>query len=302
MHRNETAICIIADSNYLKYTAFLVHSLKKFDQLLSNIFILTIDVTEKDFQAEFNSDLAKQIMVNMDKIEKMGVQPQGHVSIATYAKLLIGDLIPNNFYRCLYLDVDILPLRSIRTLLEFPLHQDIAATQFANGESKRLFGTDDATYFSAGLMLLDLDAWRTKNHGLALEDLLRQNPVLFQGDNDLFNILFREKWQVLPPSMNYMVEPLLNGHLIEASFNPMIIHFVGPRKPWTTKGRTSWHKIWRDQYEEFRPGQLSKAISDGYFFYSFLRVARNPALNSLKKFVPYQVKESFRKFGEKSQN
>jgi lipopolysaccharide biosynthesis glycosyltransferase len=133
-------------------------------------------------------------------------------------------------------------------------------------------------------------------------DLLRQNPVLFQGDNDLFNIFFREKWQVLPPSMNYMVETMLNGHLIEASFNPMIIHFVGPRKPWTTKGRTSWHKIWRDQYEEFRPGQLSKAISDGYLFRNLLHIVRSPALNPVRKLVPYRVKESFLKFGEKSQN
>lgn len=292
---------MIADSNYISYAAFLVHSLKKHDPLLSNIFILTTDVTEENFKAEFQLDSARQLMVNLNSIEKMGVQPQGHVSIATYAKILIGDLIPDNFNKCLYLDVDILPMRSIETLLNFPLHQDIAATQFANGESKRLFGTDDATYFSAGLMLLDLHSWRTKNHGLALENLLRKNPLLFQGDNDLFNIYFREKWQVLPPSMNYMVEPMLNGHLIEARFNPMIIHFVGPRKPWTTKGRTSWHKIWRDQYEAFRPGQLPKAISDGYLFQNFLRIFRSPALNVIRNLVPYRVKESFLKFGEKRQ-
>jgi len=302
MHRYDTAICMIADSNYIKYAAFLVHSLKKFDPFLSNIFILTIDVTEKEFQAEFQSDSVRQLIVNIDEIEKIGVRSQGHVSIAAYAKILIGDLIPNNFDRCLYLDIDVLPLRSTRTLLEFPLHQDIAATQFANGESRRLFGTDDATYFSAGLMLIDLDAWRSKQHGIALKNLLQHNPNLFQGDNDLFNILFREKWQLLPPSVNYMVESFLNGHLVEPRVNPMIIHFVGPRKPWTTNGRTSWHKIWRDQYEEYRPGQLSKAISDGYFFRNFLRVARTPALNSLKKFMPYRVKESFLKFGEKSRN
>lgn len=302
MHGDDTAICMIADSNYLKYATFLVHSIKKFDPFLSNIFILTIDVTEKEFQAEFNSDSVMQLMVNIDEIQTMEVQPQGHVSIAMYAKILIGDLIPNNFDQCLYLDIDILPLRSIRTLLEFPLHQDIAATQFANGESRRLFGTDDATYFSAGLMLIDLDAWRSKKHGLALKNLLQQNPNLFQGDNDLFNIFFREKWQVLPPSMNYMVEPLLNGHLVEARVNPMIIHFVGPRKPWTTYGRTSWHKIWRDQYGEFRPGQLLKANSDGYLHRNLLRIARSSTLNPVRKLVPYRIKESFLKFGEKSQN
>lgn len=292
-------ICLIADLNYLKYAAFLVKILRTIDPKIEQIFVLTTNVSNQEFIDIFKDISAKQIQVDMSELLELGIVPQGHVSTATYLKLLIADLLPQEFSRCLYLDIDILPLRSIENLLRFPLNRPVAATQFSNGESRRLFNSDDATYFSAGLMLIDLEFWRTEKIGSKLVDLLRENPKLFQGDNDLLNIFFRENWQPLPLSMNFMAEPLLNGYLVDKGISPMIIHFVGPRKPWTKNGRTKWHKLWRDLYRQYDPSGFEKATSDAFLYRKFLSAARSPFIAPFKSLLPYKLKEAFLRFGER---
>ena len=297
--KNEsTCIVLISDTNYIDYAAFLSFKLRELESDLPKIFVLTIDVEEKLFEETFKNITATQIHVDMSQIRRMGVVNWNHVSVATYVKILIPLLISETYTKCIYFDIDVFPLRSIRSLIEFPLHSAVAGTQFANVENRDLFGTDDATYFSTGLMLINLAQWRANNFTLKLLQLLNENPLLLRLDADLITLLFREKWQPLPPSFNYMAELALNGYLGDNQIDPMIIHFVGPRKPWTSKGHTIWHQQWRKEYLEFNPDGLKLSGADKVWNKG-IRIFKETYIGSkVNNVVPRRLKDMYLKRNE----
>lgn len=294
-----TCIALISDSNYLEFSAFLCYLLHKRNSVsIPKIFVLTIDVTENDFNSKFKNIEATQIPVDLRMIRGMGVKNWNHVSISTYAKILIPQLLPDLYTKCIYMDIDVYPLRNIDALINFPLHSPVAGTQFANGENRDLFGTDDATYFSTGLMILDLIKWRSNDFTVKLMSLLESNPLLLRLDSDLINLMFKENWQPLPLSFNYMAELALNGYLGGNQIDPMIIHFVGSRKPWTLKGHTIWHQQWRKEYLEFNPDGLKLSRADKVWNKG-IRIFKETYIGSkVKNVVPRRLKDMYLKRNE----
>jgi hypothetical protein len=262
------------------------------------IFVLTQGVSKSEFAINFQHSGVRQIQIDMDGLIALGIEPQAHVSIATYAKILIPKLVPKEFIKCLYLDIDTYIVSSLQPILDFPLNRAIAANQFENGEAKDLFGTHNATYFSAGLMLMNLKEWRSLGITDELIALISKFPKLPRGDNDILNIYFRENWQPLPLSFNFMAEIALNGHLHNNKVSPKILHLVGSRKPWGKRGHTIWHSRYREEFLQFFPGQLELSRADTRLF----KAARH-----LHKFLPFgfklvprKIKDLILKFGEKS--
>ena len=298
-----TAVAIISDMNYIDYATFLVFQLRKFDPNLSRVYVITDGVDSKTFSHKFEEFEAIQIPIDMTQIQSLGVIPQGHVSLSSYAKIMIPEILPIDINHAIYLDVDILPVRSIQPIIDFPMHSDIAATQFANGESRILFGTDDSTYFSAGMLKLDLDRWRLERYSNKLVQLLSQNPRLHYGDQDLLNIFFKENWQLLPTSFNFMAEISLNAHLYDRDISPILVHLVGSRKPWTVRGHTKWHALWREEYIYFSQNRdvrkLILSNSDSFLYRTIIKVSNLKAFRMFKAILPKIVKNWIHMFGEK---
>lgn len=268
--KDTSCIVLITDLNYVKYAAYLVSRIFKVQENQKRIFVLTMDVTESDFRCHFDYPGVVQVDFNLDKLLEHGIQPQGHVSIATYAKILIPTLIPEEFTKALYMDIDLYIVEDLQPIFDFPLNRAIAANQFENGEANDLFGDYNSTYFSAGVMLLDLLLWRSEQISEKLIELLQKYPKLPRGDNDLLNIYFKENWQPLPLCFNFMAELPLNGHLYNKNIRPIIVHLVGSRKPWGKRGHTIWHVKWRREFLELFPGQLELTVGDATPF-RFLR-------------------------------
>jgi len=292
-----TCIVLITDSNYLRYTSYLVTKIHTVQETSVKIFVLTLDVSKEDFCNLFKFTDVEQIQFNLQSLVKFGIEPQGHVSIASYAKILISRLIPKEFMKCLYLDIDIYVVDDLQPILDFPLNRAIAANQFDNGEGMDLFGTYHATYFSAGLLIIDLARWRQELVSEGLIDLLQKFPKLPRGDNDLLNIYFRENWQPLPLTFNFMAELPLNGKLYNRDITPLIVHLVGARKPWGSRGHTIWHTQYRSEFLDLFPGELKLTRADSVYF-RFLRSLAHK-LPLLVKLVPRKFKDKILIFGEK---
>ena len=299
----KTAVAVISDLNYIDYASFLVFQIRKFDPNLNPFYVITDGIDSATFSHKFKEFEATQIPIDMAQIENLGVIPQGHVTVSSYAKIMIAEILPKDVNHVIYLDVDILPVRSIQPLIDFPIHSSIAATQFANGESRILFGTDDATYFSAGMLKLDLDKWRKEGYSNKLIQLLSNNPRLHYGEQDLLNLFFKENWQLLPTSFNFMAEISLNANLWDRDISPMLVHLVGSRKPWTVRGHTKWHDLWRQEYIEFsRNRDVRKLIlsnSDSFLYRTIMKIFRLQALRVFRAITPKGVKTWAHIFGEK---
>jgi lipopolysaccharide biosynthesis glycosyltransferase len=156
------------------------------------------------------------------------------ISPALYARLLIPPILADERDRLLFLDCDMIVVSSLRPLFELALDGYVAAAvpDVASTHPARLGGfpfPEDAPYFNAGMMLIDLPTWRKRGLTQAVFDVFeREGKRLKYGEQDAQNIALAGQWKALGTEWNAHenVVDRLGGY--EAA---RIIHFTGPQKP-----------------------------------------------------------------------
>jgi lipopolysaccharide biosynthesis glycosyltransferase len=162
------------------------------------------------------------------------------------APLLLADLLPQDLDKVLFLDADLLVLDDVAPLWTHALDgRALAAAadpaiplcRSARGvKGWRDRGIpDQAPYFNAGVLLVDLEAWRRRDvAGRALEyvrmvgdrvDYLHQEALNAVAWNDWSPLAAR--WNV-PATAGRWFDP--TDH--DAVAAPAIVHFAGRMKPW----------------------------------------------------------------------
>jgi|SRR5712671_1886111 len=151
-------------------------------------------------------------------------------SAATYARLLIPDLLPNSVERALYLDADCIVVGDLLALWRFDMGKAaIAAIHDPGGaQIEREIGIDVDGYINAGVVLMDLTVWRRDNLAATAIAFVRTfNPRLL--DQTGISVACAGKIAYVPDQWNfYSQKPRSPGQWLE----PSIIHYVGHRKPW----------------------------------------------------------------------
>lgn len=198
--------------------------------------------------------------------------PSDHMTMATYHRLLIGEVLPAGVERAIYLDVDILVRRDITELAHVPLNGrllgaccDLGAPRLGAGSGLptwRDLGLDPrAPYLNAGVLVVDLRQWRATGVAAELTGYLRERmssgaPVLW-ADQDSFNAVAWDRWHEIDLRwnvQNYLVtgqcrdgwaDAILDPAALEAARrDPWIVHY-SHRKPWQTPADESvWDGWW----------------------------------------------------------
>lgn len=158
------------------------------------------------------------------------------ISRAFFVRLLIPDILAKIDDQLLYLDCDMLVLSSLRPLLETDLG-DYAVAAVPDSapvhpaRNNRFPFPADAPYFNSGLMLIDLAKWRERNFGEAVYDAIeRENERLGWFDQDALNLALINQWKPLDREWNVHPDMALD---LGGYDTARIIHFTGPRKPWS---------------------------------------------------------------------
>jgi lipopolysaccharide biosynthesis glycosyltransferase len=95
-------------------------------------------------------------------------------SLGTYFRFFVGELLPANLHRVLYIDGDAFPRCHLGELWSIDLAGAVVAAapdfpgtfEMWGEETCRRFGVGPrAPYFNAGVMLIDLAAWRRQDVG-----------------------------------------------------------------------------------------------------------------------------------------
>jgi lipopolysaccharide biosynthesis glycosyltransferase len=153
------------------------------------------------------------------------------LSAATYARLLIPDLLPNSVERALYIDADCIIVRDLTALWRFDLGKAaVAGVDDPGGvrvEREVGIDFDEEGYINAAVMLMNLAVWRRDKLGAA--------AIAFAGkynacipDQTGMNVACSGKIARLPEEWNFQLhKPRRPEQWIE----PSIIHFTGPWKP-----------------------------------------------------------------------
>lgn len=175
----------------------------------------------------------------------IGEPPWGHVSIASYDRLLIPGYLPDAVTRVLWLDCDLLVLDDVSRLFDqAPTGEILRAVRdplvrclgspYGVRHWKALGLARDLPYFNAGVMLIDMVRWRAAGvTERALGYLQRFGKDVFFHDQEALNAVVGRDWKLLEDRWNFSVNPFHARRQDRGQGQPAIIHFAGRIKPWS---------------------------------------------------------------------
>ena len=239
--REQIIIACATDSAFVAATITMLYSLldSNRDERFK-VYILDCGLTEtekKEFLKLLEFD-AEIIFRQVGAGQLTGLYVSGHVSVATYARLFIAELIPEE-ERVLYLDGDILVRGSLRPVWDFPI-QDVfvAATRDTGVTDITYLGRKDPnSYFNAGVMCVNLFLWRAEDLTFKLKELAQSNKYHFRvWDQDVLNCIVGTRWKDFGPRFNYTTHEFYRkGGTTSA--DATCIHFVTACKAWSVFSR-----------------------------------------------------------------
>lgn len=199
-----------------------------------------------------------------DRAEFRDLPQWGRITSTTYHKLTLGEWLPRDIGKVLWLDCDALVLGDLTPLWETDLHGHVVratpdvvvpkvSSRFGVAAWRELGLSAEAAYFNAGVLLIDLALWRQQSVGPRAHDYLRSHGsrVMFY-DQEAFNAVLAGHWGNLDPRWNW--NPLLDLFPASTDRNeqPWIVHFSGNLKPWTHPGASRYqadYDAWLDRTE-----------------------------------------------------
>lgn len=192
---------------------------------------------------------------DMDALKDLWVA--GHVTAATYFSLLAPEAVPRQHARAIYLDSDVLVVADLAELWEVPLEgRPMMAVQdylipymgWPGGPASwrsRPEG-EHVPYVNAGVLVLDLEAWRRDALSERVFQYLRDHAdQLTFRDQEGLNAVLAGQLGLLHPKWNVSTSLLWLNRWPESPFKermralrdgllrePAIWHFTGASKPW----------------------------------------------------------------------
>ncbi|MBK9166298.1 MAG: glycosyltransferase family 8 protein [Bryobacterales bacterium] len=222
-----------------------------------------------------------------------GLPTWGRMALTTYHKLTLAHWIPQAATKVLWLDCDLLVLADIarlwdslwngQALLAVPDERvPTVSSPFGVAAYREMGLASGAAYFNAGVLLIDLDRWRSGDVERRATDYLKQygNRVYFF-DQEALNATLAGRWGVLDGRWNR--HPSIAAfHGGSAAGAPFIVHFSGNLKPWIHAGRSRYHEMYYDYLDRtawsgWRPRASLKAALLSRYETSGLRRLLYPA-------------------------
>lgn len=195
-----------------------------------------------------------------------GLPTMGRIPRVMWYRLLLPELLGNR-ERVVYLDCDTLVTDDLTTLWELDMRGCCvgAVTNLLPHDLRdrpAQLGLTEASYFNSGVLLIDLESWRSNGCAEQMARLAReQSKSLMFPDQDALNIVLAGSRLMLHPRWNcqnsimyyaWAADVLGAEAVAQAREDPAIVHFEGPAyaKPWDGG---STHP-YRSTYLEHRAG------------------------------------------------
>ncbi|MCP3965131.1 MAG: glycosyltransferase family 8 protein [Lentisphaerae bacterium] len=222
----------------------------------SNYFFKVYILTESkgnitDNFLRFINQYDHKINILLIDIEKINKFPLffGHTH-AVYYRLFLDQLLPGDLDKVIYLDTDIIVNEKIIELWNVDLGKHYLAAvlncfyfkkDIIRIENDLKINEDE--YFNSGVLVLNLKKLREINFSKQCGEWIRENhSKILYCDQDVINAVTAGNWLRLHPKFNaglVFIEPYniltkywTNEEIEVAKKEPILIHFIGPNKPW----------------------------------------------------------------------
>lgn len=227
------------------------------------------------------------------------VSGRSRLGLATYSRLILGDLLPSRIRRAVYLDSDVLITRDVSPLFSINLDGALLAAVMNFGWDGTLralpavHGDSSRAYFNAGVMVLDMRSWRSARLGeRALEYAAADEHDLALADQDALNAVV-DRWYELDYEWNvqhgdlFLGQPpayALQTHRVYAQrwelfHAAAVLHFTGGAKPWHHWSKVPGTRAW--VLALLRAGWFTRGEAARWL----LRRSRRRTLSSIKRAV-----------------
>jgi len=176
----------------------------------------------------------------------------------TYYRLLLGELLPENLDRLLYLDVDIIIQKPLEELYWMSLDKNMIAALPEHGNDTVAFRTrlgldPDGTYYQAGVLLFDVPKVKTiLNYNTAMQTIRLLGKNLIAVDQDVLNVMFDGKITPINTKFNNCEITRFNdsnwqrfcNHVDTKEFKETYIFHYASSKPWNNLFFGSCENLW----------------------------------------------------------
>lgn len=215
--------------------------------------------------------------------------------MTTYSRLALSRLLPADVKKVVWLDADVLVTGDLERLWSIELGdrhllavQDpcvpFVSSRYGIRRWRDLGLAEQAKYFNAGVMLIDLDRWRRDEIGEHAGDYVRERgaEVMFW-DQEGLNAVLCGRWGELDARWNYCSGFTPREQPETASLEPWIIHFAGTLKPWLLPAPESgpralfYRLLDETPWVGWRPRRTPMSVARGWYEASRLRDVLYPA-------------------------
>lgn len=268
------SIVTVSDDNYSQHLGVMLFSLldnSRFNKQ-KNIFVIDDNISQinktklRDTVQQFGAKIFfKQI--NNEKYKNFKVS--GHISLATYYRISIPEIVNSSIKKVIYLDCDLIVKNDILELWQNDIsNYYIGAVE--NPKFNRQFQLGmpmDSRYFNSGVMIMNLEKWRKDNISDKVVDFLKENKdKTLLWDQDGLNAILFGKWKQIHPKwnlqtkffkINYDDTNFKENEFTDAIKNPSIIHYTNPSKPWHYLNK---HPLKNEYYKYLKKSYWKKYI------------------------------------------
>lgn len=179
------------------------------------------------------------------------------IKIVAYYRLFIPILLPLSVKKAIYLDSDVVICRNIAELWNLELSESyVLAVQdtgvpFVSSDCglrkyKELGLEPDHKYFNSGVLVINLDKWRTEHISeKVIEYLITNQEYVNALDQDGLNAMLANRWIEIDPRWNQQSQIFTYASWNESQFSeemynnlvaaPYVVHYSTGGKPWNTK-------------------------------------------------------------------
>ena len=236
-----------------------------------------------------------------------------------WARCFIGEVFASETENIVYLDIDTFVCRDLGELYDLGLGTDALAAVYEHSRAEAavrnpgywnnaaLLDPRAGYYFNSGVLVLNLDVFRSENILSRAVDWYAQHRDRSScPDQDALNALLWNRVRPLPPKWNYRdgwcelqlkysaQEREWRGHaprsVLEAILSPAIIHYLGKWKPWKWNHRPERKRYERAMRElgmvkkgQFLPGTTPARRLEAWIFDGYHALLRRLAAFRLKR-------------------
>lgn len=204
-----------SDDNYAQHLGVSIYSLLNTNRKFKKICVYIIDNGIKDENKKKINQLVDEfhnsqlIYISFDCWkDKLHLNMEWNISLSSYARLFVGSMLPNEVERVLYLDCDMIICDSLISLWETDLSDKVMGAVQDSVENQTKAAVDlkpEQPYFNAGMLLINLAAWRRENTEESCLDFIdKHGGRVRHHDQGVLNGVLSGKVYFLPLSCNLM--------------------------------------------------------------------------------------------------